>query len=222
MKSVFVKKLIFSKSSMEELVSQLCSAEYSSENGEGVRILNSSENCVACQFLFEKVYSQNTYNIETGEFDKIEFKRVDCIPTFVDLQHFTLDIIGNKQQAARVIEYFGRITRYKIGIEDAQINLLKLLQSCVQNKINFNITKVKIAEYAFFDNIVGECSLNLYGYSKALDVIKKYKQQITNITVSINVEDPYLVTFHKSGAIVFYKDADSIDLQMIRILKLGL
>ena len=147
---------------------------------------------------------------------------MECIPTFVDLQHFTLDIIGNKQQAARVIEYFGRITKYKIGIEDAQINLLKLLQSCVQNKINFNITKVKIAEYAFFDNIVGECSLNLYGYSKALDVIKKYEQQITNITVSINVEEPYSVAFHKSGAIVFYKDADSIDLQMIRILKLGL
>ena len=222
MKSVFVKRLIFSQNSKAELMKQLCSAVFSSSSGEGIHILNNSENYISCHFLFEKVYSQSTYNIETEEFDRIEFKRVECIPFFIDLEQSTLDIIGNKQQATRVMEFFGKVTKYRIGIEDVQINLLKLLQNCVQNKILFNISKVKIAEYSFFDNIVGDCSLNLFGYPKALDVVKKYEQQITNVTISISMEDTYSVAFYKSGAVAIYKDADSIDIQMIRLLKQGL
>lgn len=222
MKSVFVKKLIFSRNSKAELINQLGLVDFSSSSGEGVHVLDSSKNHISCQFLFEKVYSQSTYNIATEEFERIEFKRVECIPFFVDLEQETLDIIGNKHQAARVIEFFGKITKYRVGIEDVQINLLKLLQNCSQNGIPFNISKVKIAEYSFFDNIVGDCSLNLFGYPKALDIVKKYEQQITNVTVSISMEDTYSVAFYKSGAVAIYKDADSIDIEIIRLLKQGL
>ena len=106
MKSVFVKRLIFSQNSKAELINQLGLADFSSSSGEGVHILDNSENCISCHFLFEKVYSQSTYNIATEEFEQIEFKRVECIPFFVDLEQGTLDIIGNKQQAAREIEFF--------------------------------------------------------------------------------------------------------------------
>lgn len=222
MKSVFVKRLIFSQNSKAELINRLGLADFSSSSGEGVHILDNSENCISCHFLFEKVYSQSTYNIATEEFEQIEFKRVECIPFFVDLEQETLDIIGNKAQAARVIEFFGKITKYQVGIEDVQINLLKLLQNCSLNGILFNISKVKIAEYSFFDNIVGDCSLNLFGYPKALDIVKKYEHQITNVTISISMEDTYSVAFYRSGAVAIYKDADSIDIEIIRLLKQGL
>lgn len=222
MKSIYVKKLIFPQEPKEALLKQLQSAVFSSEAGEGIRIVDLSKNCISCHFLYEQVYSQNTYNIETGEFDKIEFKRVDCTPFFIDLDRYTLDIVGSKQQAMRVIEFFGRTTRYKIGIEDAQISLLRLLESCIQSNIAFTISRVKISDYTFFDNIIGDCTLNLFDYPKAIDIVKKFEHQITNVTISITLEDTYSIVFYKNGSIAIYKDADGIDIEVIRLLKQGL
>lgn len=222
MKSIFVKKIAFTQDTKDVLLSQFQSALFTSEKGEGIHIIDYSANFVSCQFLIERIYSQSTYNVETEEFDKIEFTRIECIPFFVDFEMRTIDIVGNKQQAIRVLDFFGRITKYKIAIEDAQIDLLRLLESCQKSNVQYSISRVKISEYAFFDNIFGDCTLNLHDYPKALDVIKKFEKQIISVTLNICLDDACSVIFYKSGSVSIYKDPEDIDIEIIRLLKQGL
>lgn len=222
MKSIFVKKVMFSQDAKNTLLSQLQSSLFTSENEEGIRIIDHSNYYISCHFLVERIYSQNTYNVETEEFDKIEFTRVECIPFFVDFEMNTIDIIGNKQQATRVLDFFGRVTKYKIAIEDVQIDLLKLLESFQMANVQYSISRVKISEYTFFDSIIGDCTLNLHDYPKALDIIKKFERQIVSVTLNICLDNSYSIIFYKSGSIAIYKDAEDIDIEVVRLLKQGL
>jgi len=108
-----------------------------------------------------------------------------------------------------------------LPIADAPIDLIKLIDSWRKNGVSFNITRLKLSDYVFFDNIVGNCVLNLAGYPKAMEVINTYKKQIVNVSLNILLDDPCTITFYKSGAISIYKDIENIDLALIRLLKCG-
>lgn len=221
MKSIIIKKLQFSNYSKEDLLVQIGQNAFSSEQGEGVRVSEENPDYVACHYLVESSYQQDTYNYETGDFEKVNYTRVDKIPFFIDFEQHSLDILGNKQQAAKVIEFIGKISFYRLPIADAPIDLIKLIDSWRKNGVSFNITRLKLSDYVFFDNIVGNCVLNLTGYPKAMEVINTYKKQIVNVSFNILLDDPCTITFYKSGAISIYKDIENIDLGLIRLLKFG-
>ncbi|NBJ16630.1 MAG: hypothetical protein FNP40_13930 [Dehalobacter sp. 4CP] len=222
MQSIIVKKLHFSSETKDLLSSQIGNFEFSPETGEGIRVVSQNTEYINCHYLIEKIYSQDTYNFEIDGFEKIEYKRIELVPFFIDLEHDTLDIIGNKQKATKVIEFLGKVTKYKIAISDTQINLLKLVECCRTNNIVFVVSKVKIADYTFFDNIIGDCVLNLSDYPKTLDVLKKFEKQIVNVSISITTDESYFVTFYKSGSISIYKDIESIDIDFLRLIKQGI
>lgn len=84
------------------------------------------------------------------------------------------------------------------------------------------MNKVRINDYVFFDDIIGNCVLNLSNYSKTEELLKKYETQIVSFSTTLLLEETYSVVFYKSGAISVYKGFDDIDIEFIRTLKLGL
>lgn len=206
----------------DELLQQISENNFTTEVGEGVRIVEQDDAYIACHYLAETIFRQDTYNYETDEFEKVEYKRIERTLFFVDFEQQTLDIIGNKQQATKIIEFIGRITAYKLPIIDASINLIKLIETWKMDGVAYNITKLKLFDYIFFDSIVGNCVLNLAGYPKSMDVLKTYEKQIVNVSLNVLLEVPCTITFYKSGAIVIYKDIEDIDVELIRLLKKGI
>lgn len=223
MKSIFVKRLQFTGITKDELLQQINENSFTLEAGEGIRIVEQDYTHIACHYLVETVFRQDTYNYETDEFEKVEYKRIERTLFFIDFDQQTLDIVGSKQQASKIIEFIGRITIYKMPISDAPINLIKLIESWKKDGVVFNVTKLKLADYPFFDSIIGNCILNLTGYPKSMDILRTYEKQIINVSLSVLLEeDSCTITFYKSGAISIYKDMEDIDLELIRLLKKGI
>lgn len=222
MKSIFIKRLQFSDTAKDELLRQISENYFTLEVGDGVRIVKQDDTYVACHYLVETIFRQDAYNYETDEFEKVEYKRIERTLFFVDFEQQTLDIIGNKQQASKVIEFIGRITAYKLPIIDASINLINLIETWKMDGVTYNVTKLKLSDYIFFDSIVGNCVLNLTGYPKSMDVLRTYEKQIVNVSLNVLLELPCTITFYKSGAIVIYKDIEDIDVELIRLLKKGI
>jgi len=222
MKSIFIKKLQFSATTKDELLQQIRNNDFTLEAGEGIRIVEQDDTHIACYYLVETVFRQDTYNYETDEFEKVEYKRIERTLFFVDFEQQTLDIIGSKQQASKMIEFIGRITAYKLPISDAPINLIKLIEAWKTDGVVFNVTKLKLTDYTFFDSIIGNCVLNLSGYQKSMDVLRSYEKQIVNVSLAVLLEDSCTITFYKSGVISIYKDMEDIDLELIRLLKKGI
>ena len=222
MKSVFIKKMHAPSETINTFIEQASDFEFTPEKGEGIRINTQNAHHISCHYLFENIYSQESYNYETNEFEKMTFKRVDVVPFFIDIDLGTLDIIGNKQNVMKIVEYLGKITKYRVAIDNIQINLLDLLENCKKNGVVFVISKVKLSNYIFFDRITGECILNLYDYPNPVELLKKFENQIVYVSLSITTDDTSSIMFYKSGSISIYKDMDNIDIEFLRLLKQGI
>lgn len=222
MKSIFFKSFGLTPIQYIDLLSALESFIYNAESGEGVQVIEEHADYTRCIYYYEAVSSQNTYNPGTGEFSKIEIKRIELIPFIVDLKYKTLDVIGNKQKCTKAVEMIGRLTKFKIPIADSKVNPIKTLLACSELGISCCVNRVKIEDYVFFDNIVGNCVLNLSNYDKTNDVLSKYEDQIVNFSAVLTLDDSYSITFYRSGAITLHKDFEELDIELIRLLKKGL
>ena len=222
MKSIIFKLIELNQEQYTNLLNEIKAFGYSVENGEGIQILEENTDYTKCMYCYESTYSQNTYNPDTDEFEKIELKRIELIPFVLDLKYKTLDILANKQKCSRVIETIGKLSKYKIPITDIQVNPVKTLLACAASGVAYRVNKVKLSDYVFFDNIVGDCVLNLTDYQKTEELLKKYEKQIVSFSATLILEDTYSISFYRSGTISIYKDFEDIDIELIRILKRGL
>jgi len=223
MKSLFIKKMHLINDTRDLLLQQIQESDFSPESGEGIRIVQQNKDYIQCHYINERIYNQDSYNIDIGEFEKFTYKRIDLVPLFIDLEVDTIDIVGNKAQAAKTLEFFGKMTKYKVPITDVQINFLKLMNACKYNGNQFIISKIKINDYTFFDNIIGDCSLNLADYARPLDIITKYEDKIATTVACLTYDDATVtIAFYKNGTVTIYKDIDSIDVELLKLLKQGL
>lgn len=222
MKSILFKTFNLSLNQYLDLIGYLRAFPYSNETGEGVQVLEEGSDYLRCTYCYEVISYQNTYNPETSEFSKIQIKKIELVPFIIDLQYKTLDVIGNKQKCTKVIEMIGRLTKYKVAIGDNQVNPIKVLCACKEKGVTYLVNRIKIEDYTFFDNIVGNCVLNTADYDKTEELLSKFEKKIVNFSVMLFIDENYSVTFYKSGAITIYKDFEEIDIDLIRILKKGL
>lgn len=222
MKSIIIKKLQFFSTTRDEILQQINENSFTPETGEGIRVIEQDNSYISCHYLVQTIFRQDTYNFETDEFEKIEYKRIERTLFFIDFEQQTLDIIGSRQQASKIVEFIGRITAFRIPISDAHLNLIKLIEAWEPEGVVFNVTKLKLTDYVFFDNIIGNCILNLTGYPNSMNVLKSYEKQIVNVSLSVLLDSPCTITFYKNGSISIYRDMEDIDLNLIRLLKKGI
>lgn len=222
MKSIIFKTFALDQQQYTDLLGILKSFCYDADNGEGVQVFEEYPDFAKYMYYYETTYSQNSYNPSTGEFEKIDLKKVELIPFIIDFKFKTLDMLGSKQKCSRLIEMIGKLTKYKIPISDIQVNPIKILLACSSKGISYQVTRVKISDYVFFDNIVGNCVLNLSNYGKTEELLKKFERQIVNFSTILTLDNSYSITFYRSGAISLYKDFEDVDIELLRTLKCGL
>lgn len=222
MKSILFKSFHLTPTHYTSLSSKLKDFIYSSENGEGVQVVEERSDYIKCIYCYEAISSQNTYNPTLEEFCKIEIRRIELVPFIIDLKYNTLDIIGSKPKCSKVVEMIGRLTNFKIAISDIQVNPIKILLACAESRIPYYVSRVKLKDYIFFDNIIGDCVLNLSNYDKTDELLSKYEEQIIKFTAVLTLDDTYSITFSKHGTITLHKDLEDVDIELIRILKSGL
>jgi len=194
-KSIIFKTFDLNQQQYTDLLEALKAFCYDANNGEGVQVFEENSDFAKYVYYYETTYSQNSYNPSTGEFEKIDSKKIELVPFIIDLKFKTLDILGSKQKCSRIIEMMGKLTKYKIPISDIQVNPIKILMACSSKGIPYQVTRVKISDYVFFDNIVGNCVLNLSDYGKTEELLKKYEQQIVNFSAILTLDDSYSITF---------------------------
>lgn len=82
-------------------------------------------------------------------------------------------------------------------------------------------SKMKIVDIIIDDGIIANCSVSLSNYSNVTELINKYMDSISQITVLLG-QDMYGVsmTLFSSGSVVVYKDRDDIDSEVMNSINL--
>jgi len=217
--SLVIKRLITSYDTFSELKSKVEGLKYDSNSGEGFHVIENEENFFSAYYIYDVMNSVNVYEAETNGFKKIQMKQQEHVYFFLDYQCQSIDIFGTRIKCSKIINTLGKLAEYKIAVDDVLLEPTKIFSALATENINYKVNRIKIRDYEFFDNILGDCTLNLENYYNVDLILDKYKEKITQFSICIDFEQPTLFMFYKSGAITIYKESKDIDVEKVRLLK---
>lgn len=217
--SLIIKKLIISEENFAILRNKIMSLKYESNTGDGFYVVQYDDEFLNAYYIYDVINSFNVYEAESNEFKKIQQKQQEYVSFFLDFNCQTVDIFGNKNKCSKLINALSKISEYKMSVDDVILEHTKIFKALADENIAYKVNRIKIKDYQFFDNIIGECTLNIEDYANVEWIFNKYKDNITQFSISVDFEQPTVFMFYKSGAITIYKDVKDIDISNIQLIK---
>ena len=170
-------------------------------------------------FYIEQLQSDSRYNFE------ITFTKQFALKFEIDLKNQIIMIWGNKNFVPNLLTELSIASDNSIVIEEISVDFKKTL-SKISKCNNIKISRMKIIDIPIEGSITATCSINTTAIEMPQAFIEKYIENITQVSFLIN--DDYLdedrsnsisATLHSSGALVVYKDKDSISDEIIDTIK---
>jgi hypothetical protein len=217
--SLSIKKVIISKTDFDALKNEIISLKYDVNLSEGFYVIQEDDKFLNAYYIYDVINSINIYDVNTNQFAKTQQKQQEYVSFFLDYDGQTLDIFGNKTKCAKVINALGKISKYKITIDDVMFEHTGVLKALEADNISYQVNRIKIKDYQFFDDLIGDCTLNVENYNNVEAIFNKYKDNITQFSITIDFEQPTVFMFYKSGAISIYKNVKDIEFENIKLLK---
>lgn len=219
MYSLALKKILNIDEIFESLRDRILQQKYDLLHGEGFHVTECDERFLSAYYIYDEPVILTVYEVDSDEFKKVEQRRQEYIFFSLDCDSKTIDICGNRNKSARLINAIGKVTEYKIEIDDVMIKFSRIISMLNENSISYQVNRVKIKDYPFLDNVLGDCTLNTENYSETKQLLSKFENNINQISITINFNIPITFVFHKSGVISIYKDMNSIDSSDLNLVK---
>lgn len=179
-----------------------------------------STNHVKGCYLVEKLKNETQYNINKGEFEIVSVSKLSILKFEIILVSHILIIIGSRNDISQFITVLTESSRNKCIIDNKEIDFKQLLgKLIVKNNIVFN--KMRINNVIIDQGLVANCSVNLLDLDNCKDLINKYRDNISQLSLSLGKSSRYEespsvnMTIFSSGSIVLYKDWDDIPNEII-------
>ena len=181
--------------------------------------------CIRGCFYIEQPYNDTRYNIETGETEKITFLKQISLKFEIDLYGQTIMIWGNRTVAISLLTELSFASGNSVIIEEILVNFKNAVRK-ISKLHNITMAKTKISNVAIEQGIFATCVVDIQALDAPHYFIKKYIDNITQLTIVLF--DEYTdegeiasvkVNLYSSGALVVYKDRDSVSDEIIEILK---
>ncbi|WHH59186.1 hypothetical protein [Petroclostridium sp. X23] len=216
LQNIFINRCEIEKFVFDNIIDYFSQNQYNEESEEGFYVSCLNDDYVEVHYISYTVSYENKFDFENYQFIREEYRKAESTRFVIDYLNQITVVWGNKAKTVKILELIGKISNYKVVTDEIYITPVELFKKLSSHKISYNIRRIKIKEYQFFDGVFGDCSLNLTDYSKSNDIIKEYALKISQVTINIYIEENYTLTFYESGAITIYKEYDDICFAFIR------
>lgn len=162
-------------------------------------------------YIFESIHNQTIYNIAENKFETITVPKQNIVKFDIFIRNNTLFLWGNKKTAALFITTVEQAAHNTLIIDYNQTDF-KIMLNRLINDNSVSFSKMKITDIIIDNGIVANCSVNLSSCENAINLIQKYIESISQITVTFAKESqPVSITLYSSGSVVVFRDRDEID-----------
>ena len=184
-------------------------------DGEHYIISEQSENYIGGCYVVQVKHNQLRYNIVEQCFESILIESQLVLRYDIFTQNGSMMLWGNHKVSSMFITALTLAANNLAIIENNDSDFKKMLLKLLGcDDVNF--IRMKLHDVLIEDGIVANCSVALEGRDNIAQLIKKYMDKIVTVTLQIvSGESVTSVMLYSSGAMVIFKDRESIPDQVI-------
>ncbi|WP_418755479.1 hypothetical protein [Eubacterium ventriosum] len=184
------------------------------------KINEQSDNYIGGCYIYESLQNQTIYNIIKNEFETIKTTKQNIVKFDMFLLNGILLLWGSKKASTFFLTMLEQASCNMLVIDYNRTDFKTMLKRLMKDSLVL-FSKMKIVDIIIDDGIIANCSVSLSNYSNVTELINKYMDSISQITVLLG-QDMYGVsmTLFSSGSVVVYKDRDDIDSEVMNSINL--
>lgn len=194
----------------------------SNEPSDYFVINEQGERYISGYYLVEQPRNETKYNIEANRFETVTTTRLTIIRFEIDVPNNILIIWGNRNCAQRLITLISQACNNDVVIDFYEIDFKNLIKR-ITIIPDITISKMKLENIVIDLGIVANCNVNMLNQDNPNELIKKYYNNISQISVIMgnrySSDESVSLTVFSSGTIVVYKDRDSISEETVTAIQ---
>lgn len=161
-------------------------------------------------YLLETIHNQTQYNVEEGKFEIVPVKRLNILKFDVFAQNQTLLLWGGKKVASAFLTAIERASNRQIVLDYKDSDFRKMVEYLVSNP-EISFSRMRITDIVIDHGILANCSVNLRGQENERVLVKRYLDNISQLSVMIGSDELAVsMTIFSTGAVIVYRDRDDI------------
>ncbi len=206
--SISVKSGITWDSIIEKLLS-------TARNGEHFIITEQSQDYIGGCYIILSKHNQLQYNVSKQKFESVLIEKQHVLRFDIFIHSGIMMAWGSRKISSLFVTAVTQASNNLAIIENRETNFKEMVKRLLICK-DVQFIRMKMHNVVIEDGIVANCSVTLDGREDINRLVKKYMDQILQITLKIvSDEDTTSVMLYSSGAIIIFRDRDSIPDQVI-------
>ena len=161
-------------------------------------------------YLFETLQNQTQYNVDRNCFETVQIKRQNLIKFDLYVEKCVMFLWGSKKAASLFITLLEQSAQANIIIDLKQMVFKDMINKLLKNP-SAKFMRMKILNVIIDNGIVANCNVNLSQLDQPSDIIKRYLDSISQITLFLGTEgNSVSMIIYSSGSVVIYRNRDEI------------
>lgn len=170
-------------------------------------------------YIMSYVSKELIFNVDTMNYENVELSRNIAINFSIDISRGIIEVWGNKSNAQKLLVRLSILFNNKIITDSINIKIPDIIKRLKQYRLI--IGKVKIEDVVLQDNLIASCVFDLTNHEKPYDILNKYKEKVTQVSVILKEENGTSITvsIYSSGSIIVYRNRENISESTLMIIK---
>lgn len=177
-------------------------------------ITEESDRYISGCYIVKILQNQIQYSLQTNAFESVVFEKTQVLKFDLYPQKGIMLLWGSKRAADLFTTALTQAASNSIILDYRRTDYKTVIQRMLNNNM-VTFTKMNVANVIIEPGVVANCSINLSSYDSGKQLVKKYIDNISTISVQFDENDPTSMTIYSSGAVVVYRDRDDIPKDVI-------
>lgn len=183
---------------------------YRNTEQERCIITEQSDTYVGGCYLLETYINQTQYNVDENRFELVPTKRLNIIKFDIFLNNATLLLWGGTRAASAFLTAIEIASNHQTTVEYKDSDFKKMIGYLLKNP-EVGFVRMKIMDVFIDQGILANCIVNLKGQENSRELVEKYLNNISQISVLVGKDELSVsITIYSSGSIVVYRDRDEL------------
>ncbi len=176
-------------------------------------------NYIDGMYVISYIVKESMFNLNIMNYENREVTKNVAINFSIDIRRELMEIWGNKSNAQKFLTKISILFNNKIITDSINIKITDVIERIKKYKLS--IGKVKIDDVILQDSLIASCVFNLTNHERPYDILNKYKEKLTQISVVIKEDDNTFITvsIYSSGSILVYRNKEDISENTLSIIK---
>lgn len=170
-------------------------------------------------YIMSYLSKESIFNVDRMIYENVEVNRNIAIDFSINISRDIIEVWGNKSNAQKLLVRLALLFNNKVITDSINIKIPDVVKRL--KKYRLIIGKVKIEDVVLQDNLIASCVFNLTNHEKPYDILNKYKEKLTQVSVILKEENDTSITvsIYSSGSILVYRNRENISESTLMIIK---